>query len=276
MHYFDPHYSYIRHPAIGFAGSGSGRLRGGESLKQMEALLPSLTGREQHTLRALYDEEVRFTDAGIGRLLDALRRTGRWDETVVAVVSDHGEEFFDHGGIAHGHSLYEELLRVPLLVSVPGAGGGRVIRPPVTTAALAATLLDLMGVSAEALAAPLPSFSGLLAGDETDAPVVFAELGGESPKGRRLGPTHRLRALVAHPWKLVHDERKGSLELFDLAQDPTEKVNLADREREVARDLETRLARHTADLLGLAVAAEEAPIGARDAELLRELGYVAE
>jgi len=76
VHYFDPHYEYRRHPEVGFAGESGGRLRGGEDIHELRAMGPSLAAEEVAFLRDVYDEEVRFTDAGIGELLDTLADLG--------------------------------------------------------------------------------------------------------------------------------------------------------------------------------------------------------
>ncbi len=74
----------------------------------------------------LYDGEIAFTDRELGRLLQELRRTGRAENTLVVVMADHGEEFLDHGGLGHGHTLYQEQLNVPLIVSGPGVATNHV------------------------------------------------------------------------------------------------------------------------------------------------------
>ena len=94
----------------------------------------------------LYDAALCEADELVGRLMTTLRETGELEQTVVVVVSDHGEEFLDHGLLAHGRTLYDEVLRVPLIVRAPGRAAVEV-RTPVSLADIAPTLLDLCGVA---------------------------------------------------------------------------------------------------------------------------------
>jgi arylsulfatase A-like enzyme len=74
-------------------------------------------------VKALYDEEVLDTDAAFGQLLNALKKRPRWDDTVLIITSDHGEEFWDHGEFEHGHTLRSVITQVPLIVNGPGFHG---------------------------------------------------------------------------------------------------------------------------------------------------------
>jgi arylsulfatase A-like enzyme len=94
------------------------------------------------TLQRLYDGTIREVDTAIGRLADSLAERGLDDETYLVVTGDHGEEFFEHGGIGHSDKLYEELLHVPLIIKGPEAGRGTV-DDPVQLLDLAPTLLEL-------------------------------------------------------------------------------------------------------------------------------------
>ena len=77
-------------------------------------------------LLKLYDEEILAADRAVGRFAEALRSRDRWNETVFIVTADHGEEFFDHGSFEHGHTLYSELTRIPLIATGPGLGLGEI------------------------------------------------------------------------------------------------------------------------------------------------------
>ncbi len=93
----------------------------------------------------LYDAALNDADEVVGRLLATLRETGELDQTIVVVTSDHGEEFFDHGALSHGRTLYDEMLRVPLIVRLPGAAA-REVRAPVSLIDVTPTLLDACGL----------------------------------------------------------------------------------------------------------------------------------
>jgi arylsulfatase A-like enzyme len=120
------------------------------------------------SLVARYDGELRYTDEQFGRLREALERNGRWVETLVVVVADHGEEFWDHGGFEHGHTHYRELLRVPLIVRRPDDPAGLVVTDRVRQVDIVPTVLDFAGrpLGADLPGRPLGSGS---------APYAFAE-----------------------------------------------------------------------------------------------------
>src|SRR4030095_4464643 len=81
-------------------------------------------------LRALYEGEIAFTDQWIGKLLDHVRELGLWDDTIVVLCADHGDQFKEHGdNVGHGSSLFNEEVHVPLIVRVPGVAPARVSSP---------------------------------------------------------------------------------------------------------------------------------------------------
>ena len=95
-------------------------------------------------LRDLYESEVQYVDHAVGRIVRSLKRLGLYDDTLIVFTSDHGEEFWDHGGFEHGHALYDELLRVPLIVRAPRTAPRRVAER-VAIDSLFATVLDACG-----------------------------------------------------------------------------------------------------------------------------------
>jgi hypothetical protein len=185
---------------------------------------PYLPREGDGSARERYAAEVRYTDARLAELLDA------WpglDETAIVLTGDHGEAFGEHGERLHGSSLFEEQVRVPLWVCPPR---GQPIPPdvgPVSGLDVAPTLLALAGVARP------DGMSGrsLLSGP---AGPVFAETAGESTP---------MTMVVAWPYKLLHLPQGGLWMLFDLEQDPGERVNLAEREPERLAELQALLDR---------------------------------
>lgn len=104
------------------------------------------TDRDLAYVRKLYQGELRTVDRALGDLLDALRTAGRLDDAIVVVVGIHGEEFFEHGGAGHGITLYEESLRVPLILRAPELLAPGRVETPVDLLDLAPTLADLTGI----------------------------------------------------------------------------------------------------------------------------------
>ena len=105
-----------------------------------------LDEHQRRSLVARHDGELRFTDAQFGRLRAGLEAAGRWDNTIVIVISDHGEEFWDHGGFEHGHSHFREMLRVPLIVRRPGGPAGVVRTGRARQLDVVPTILDGTGL----------------------------------------------------------------------------------------------------------------------------------
>jgi arylsulfatase A-like enzyme len=178
--------------------------------------------------RMLYRAEVAFTDREIGRLLSSLDELELAPSTIVVFTSDHGEEFLDHGDFEHGHTLYEELVHVPLVLRYPGRLAPASVEGLVGHVDVAPTLCALAGLP------PLEGQSGsnLLAqlGTEPRAETHFAE-------GNFWGPP--LRSWREHSHKLIARERE--LELYDLSRDPQERNNLLQQEQALANDLRTNL-----------------------------------
>jgi arylsulfatase A-like enzyme len=160
-----------------------------------------------------YLAELGLVDHELGRLRQALERTGLADRTILMVLSDHGEAFGEHGLTWHGLTLYDELLRVPLFVWTR-AGRPRTVDDPVSLIDLGPTVLDLMGVATPA------RFMG-------QSLVPF--LRGQRPALTRpiLAEARLKRALITPGgMKIVHDTQAQTVEIFDLNKDPGEEKNL--------------------------------------------------
>lgn len=167
----------------------------------------------------LYDGSLAYTDRQLGRLLRGLARRGRLDRTIVVVTADHGEELWDHRQFFHGHSLYDELLHVPLLVRFPDLGHGRVVDGVVRT-------VDIVPTVAESFGRPIAASDGrslrsLAAGDAApDERTAFALVSHAAPR------TPERHAVRTRTRKLIHDVSDGAIQIYDLVTDPKEKRNL--------------------------------------------------
>lgn len=174
-----------------------------------------------------YDSEIAFMDAQIGRLFDWLKQKGLWEDTVIVVVGDHGEEFYDHGGTDHGTKIYEELVAVPLILKLPGETP-RTISSPVSTVSVTPTLIDLLGIE-----------TGKAFDAESLLPVM-RESERTAPSDIFLAGTLR-RGLISGSYKLIYDVQHHFFELYDLKLDPREKMNIFDREKRIGRALTLKL-----------------------------------
>ncbi len=168
---------------------------------------------------ARYDAEVAYVDDEMSRIVGMLKRLGMWDRTVFVVTSDHGEEFMDHGGWYHAEELYDESVRVPLVVRMPGLHAHR-IAAPVGLVDLGPTLLELVGVtpSGPEIEGRSQAAAVLGTGDVVAHPIVLEQWKHKTDEVQKI-------AIVQGGAKLILDLPNQLWELYDLAGDPQETVN---------------------------------------------------
>jgi len=225
LHYMEPHSPYTAPPPSNrlFADKGySGPITGEH--RQIDAILAGALGVNENDrahLAALYDQEIASWDLSFGRFMRFLESRGVLDNTVVVVVADHGEEFFDHGGVLHGYTLYNEQLHVPLVIAAPGRSGGRTVDSVTRNIDVLPTLLDLVDLD-------LP--------DHVQGQSLVPLMDGRAAEDRFVFSQTQIRAVKmvkcssfqAKGWKLIETfEPKGApLQLFNVADDPGEMKNL--------------------------------------------------
>ncbi len=267
LHFMDPHSPYRPSDAQ------RGRFAKGEraEIDLRHGPAPDAAPGDVARLRDRYDEAIRSFDDALCALERELGERGLAERTLLAITSDHGEEFHEHGGLGHGFSLYEEVLRVPLVFAHPAlAGVPRRIAAPAAGVDLLPTLLDAAGVAAPAGGDGVSLLPLLL--ERESAPALAAELARRS-RLSELGPLVALRR-GAH--KLIRARDGSSEELYDLARDGREARarragDAAPSWRApLAAELEARLRREGPRAGSAAPAEAEADFEAR----LRALGYV--
>lgn len=179
-----------------------------------ERINRTMAEKDLHQLVALYDGEIMWCDAHVKRLLELLDDLELADDTIVAVTSDHGTEFFDHGGKGHRRTLYGEAIEIPLVIRAPGQlPAGVVVEDLSRMVDLGPTLMELSG---------LPPCNGVvgvslasLATGEGSAPrAALSEL---------LADQNRMRSVISGSGKLVWNEVTGDVVWFDLDRDPEER-----------------------------------------------------
>ena len=224
-------------------------------------------------MRELYEGEIAFTDEHVARIEKHLRELGIWDETMIVITADHGEEFLDHGDWWHGKTLYEEQIAVPLLVKWPK---GQVVAPPRADDHPARHKDVVPTILARAGAAIPPGMQG------RDLAVPFAERN-EAERMHYAEEDHEgnvLRAIRTQEWKLI-EANEGNprglapVELFAIGRDRAEKENVAAAKPDVTAEM-----RQHADAQGQLAASqavqqgEQAKLTKEECEKLRVLGYV--
>ena len=231
-HYFDPHEPYAPLAPYdklfdtGYAGRIGNAFVLHDYFPNVVGMdfddLASLEESDWNHIRALYDGEIAFTDKAISELLEGLGDLGVLDNTLIVFLSDHGEEFFEHQGFGHGHTLFGEVIRVPLIFSLPRRlpPGLRIPRQ-VRLVDVMPTVLDLLGIRTDTHlegVSLVPLLTG--AGDLRPAPGTLFRPGAAYSEGMLQG-TER-KGITTHPWKLIYDLRTRDEMLFNLEQDPAE------------------------------------------------------
>jgi len=217
-----------------------------------------------------YDAAIAFDDAQVGRVLEALRRRGLYDRTLIIVTSDHGESLGEHGEAEHGFFIYNATLRVPLLVKWPApSSGAHVVSDPVSTIDIAPTVAQAAALpTAEDRIFQGQPLSRWMAARTPPPEPVYAE----SYYARNSFGWHELRGLVTSKLKYVDAPEP---ELYDLARDPGEASNVIATHQAEAAAMQAQLEGVERKFEGVAASAPEARLDPETVEKLKSLGYVA-
>jgi len=243
-------------------------------LREMRSEEQATRSRYQEFCRGKYAEGVRYVDRWVGELLEEIRAAGIYDDSLIVITADHGEELFDHGGFEHGHSMHEEVLAVPLLVKWPkGVAADRWVGQTVAVMDLGHTFLEF----AEAPEASRPGWRSLPRRDGAQGTEVYAE-------GILYGDEQT--ALITDDYKVIyhpHDSSAGGrFEVYDRRTDRQERHDLADTG--AAGELCARLKKRTEAAQAAAVTwyhtaekeSRELTLSEKAKRDLRSLGYVGE
>ncbi len=250
LHLFDAHLDYD--PPDGFITPFVGTRNDPDipiSMKECMALrqgeeLAKPKPADIEYLRNAYQGEVAFVDSAIERFVGGLKDLERWDHTTMVITADHGEEFWDHGGFEHGHTLYDELVRIPLIIRAPKSQTltSHLVERQVRTIDIMPTLFNMAGIKDS------PSFIG---------ESLLPDMLGKTPK--RIPPAFSQGTLYGADkmsWRhngynlIVDRARKGAAgtELYDLEQDPLQMTDISKEQQELTDKLSTELSRFARDL----------------------------
>jgi arylsulfatase A-like enzyme len=245
-----------------------------------------LSDAQKRNVIALYDADINFLDAAlIQPLLDALKERNLYDETMIIVTADHGEEFFDHVTWGHSNTLYNELLKVPLIVKFPESRyHGRRLMPFVRLADITPTVMEEFGVKRSPVKLDGESLLPILEDKEKGERLCLSYL----PGNIFADPMPSMISLIQGRYKFILNEKFPArafsyfspppaqpppVELYDLRTDPQERKNLANQEGEVAR----RMLQQAQTFLQAAKREGFSKKALMDKELeerLRALGYI--
>jgi arylsulfatase A-like enzyme len=269
-HYMDTHHPYAPPPPYDtMFGSGGAAPPPLDLFRKTTRVLrgsagEALSAADIAKLKDYYDGSIRYADGEIARLVAAARRASRDRDLVVVVTADHGDEFYEHGRFHHENLLIEELIRVPLVFwSADGFARGAKVESPVRHIDLLPTFSDLIGAEVPAAAEGRSLVPMLRGGIDTVQAESFAE--GDYCASLNRGD-----------WKMVVVDSTGEFRLYNLAEDPHERNDLARGNPRVYAEMKARLSEFAAR----AKAAREAPGSAEtkaDEETIRKLkalGYM--
>jgi arylsulfatase A-like enzyme len=271
-HYMDMHWPYhleesLTHPReIAQAWQDLAIMDGRANSNRTE----SITTAQRNRFFGLYEQSLQYLDAEIGRLMSHLGRFGHDANTIVIVVADHGEEFLDHGRWGHWESnLYDEILKVPLIIGMPNWPSGQVIRQQVRLLDLMPTILDLCGcrLPSDLMGASLvPLWTQRESEYEVEAAI--SEM--------RRDPWHRI-AVRTEAFKYIWDNKRPQQpELYDLRADPGEKQNVIEHYPQEGSRFQASVDAHL-HRVAATVPVTTAPELEFDEEVtrrLRDLGYL--
>ncbi|HWJ55356.1 MAG TPA: sulfatase, partial [Vicinamibacterales bacterium] len=180
-----------------------------------------ITDNDKKYLEALHDAEISQSDAAFAGFIADLKKMDLYEKSALVVVSDHGDQFYEHGSVGHGDTVYQELVHVPLMIRAPGVfPAGKVVHADVEVMDLYATMLDLAGIK------PTPAAEGT-----TLAPLARDEVGG-SPRAALTVDGQVSRGIKVQRYRMVH-RGPGRIELYDEYDDPREQKDVA-AERPIA------------------------------------------
>lgn len=266
IHYFDPHFTYVRHPEYGFASRYSGKLPdkiSAEYLKEKQ-----INNQLLDYVNAVYDEEIAYTDYWIGQLSDQIKSMGLEKTTVTILTSDHGEYFMERGRFFHGNDVYKELIDVPLVITgaIDKKLRGTIVDQTVEIRSIPKTIMKLVGFDKHVFGG-----ENLLAliGKKPESDFVFTE--GSYAWGTDL----RKKAVIFKRWKLIYNFDDNTYELYHIDTDKNERKNRWNDNNTELKTLK-KLMKNTLDRFPnkKKISAEKLKINEKTKKHLRSLGYV--
>jgi arylsulfatase A-like enzyme len=258
-----PHTPYLLHDGYNFYPDYHGKL--GKKVLVAEAEKNTLSEDDMKYAVSLYDSSIAYTDQSIGNLLACLKKMNLYNDTLIVLLSDHGEEFGEHGMTGHGKHLYDEALSVPLIIKLPGQQKGGYVRGVLSLLDLFPSVMDALHLDSShfGLQGITRHLDKLRSLRDTD---IYSSTDFGREKSRSIG---------RQPYKLIIGD--SGQELYDLQNDSGERRNLLKAEPSVAVALQQSLKAKEKEIDdGLAGMSYEAYVGVSDSvkKNLQSLGYL--
>ncbi len=235
IHFMDPHVPY--HPPMpfndmfdpGYSGRFMDEFKEVDEVRRGEIVL---SPEEIAHLKALYDGEIAYFDDEFGKFIQFLQDEGMYDDTLLIFTADHGEEFYEHGGFEHGHSLYDEMIHVPLIISGPGIDASSVDDRIASTLDILPGVLEYYGIhlprelNGNSLFKPLPDVGRMLIAEQL-----------------RYGA--ELKGVTTPEYRYIYNTLSGEDELYNLADDPAMLHSVASDRKATARSFRAFVTSYT-------------------------------
>lgn len=295
IHLMEPHDPYFERP---FTGEGVGRA-------EMEFPPPELEG----AIRKAYQQEITWMDTELGKFFDWMKAEGLYDNTMILLTSDHGEEFLEHGGWWHGTTLYDEQIHIPLIVKLAESkwAGTRVpwqvrqLDAPATMALLGGAVLPMEWQGDDLFEEDFEETLAVLTGGAASADAGATATEDDDVDVDAAPPAPTKAELIDHRERVVLSEenfegnvlssiRKDGFkyiranegnprglqteEMYNVVADPGEQDNIAGKNGTVQADLSSALRAELEAAMAVKVESQTAEITADDCERMRALGYI--
>jgi arylsulfatase A-like enzyme len=240
-----------------------------------------MTDSDFDILQSLYSAEISYIDAQLGQVVDYLKKTGDWNDTIFIVLGDHGENIGDHGFMDHQYCLYDTLLHVPVIISGGAVESDSSRTDLIQVSDIYPTVLDLLDITDEQSEA---QFQGQSAFSDNNRRGVISEYMAAQPSMDSLtakvgdipDPVYqldrRLRAIRMNDYKLIRAS-DGEIELYDIENDPGEQTDLSDEHQDVVSELESELD-DWLECFDQHTSSADPSVSDKTASRLEDLGYI--
>ncbi len=257
-HPYSPKEEFLDETARSYKGKLPKNVRG-TLLRDINRKKIIISAEDRKYIESLYDAEIRSVDKGFAQFIGYLKTTNLYNKSLIILTSDHGEEFNEHGDIGwHSHTLFDELLKVPLIIKFPdSAYAGTVIDTQVRSIDILPTILETLELKAE------PHFQGATLSTLLQGAKDFDHYAVSQKDSKSIPPSSALRT---KEWKLIR------LKLYDLINDPKEQTNVASENPEIGASYKDKL--ETMANSELLKNPDQMEIDQSTQEQLRTLGYV--